>query len=138
KNGMSVQDFDATRQFLTKYVNVLTKAQDEQLGYALDSKYYDIPNFSDYVRSALAKLTREDVNRAIKKYLQADNLKIVVVTKNAAAFRSSALSNNPSPISYATPPAKEILDEDKVIESYKLNFNPKRVEVIPVDRVFQK
>ena len=35
-------------------------------------------------------------------------------------------------------PAKEILDEDKIIESYKLNFNPKKVEVIAVDQVFQK
>ena len=138
KNGMSREDFDATRQFMTKYVNVLTKAQDEQLGYALDSKYYGIPNFGDYVRGALAKLTLDDVNRAIKKYLTADNVKIVVVTKDGSAFKEAAVSNKPSPISYATPPPKEILDEDKLIESYKLNFNPKRVEVVPVDRVFQK
>jgi len=59
KKGMSAEAFEATRQFLTKCVNVLTKAQDEQLGYALDSKYYDISNFNDYVRTALAKLTLE-------------------------------------------------------------------------------
>jgi zinc protease len=86
----------------------------------------------------LAKLTLDDVNRAIKKYLQADNVKIVVVTKNGAAFKAAAMSNKPSPISYASPPPKEILDEDRVIESYKLNFNTKRVEVVPVDKVFQK
>jgi len=137
-SGMSKEDFEATRQFLTKYVNVLTKAQDEQLGYALDSRYYGIPNFGDYVRGALAKLTLEDVNRAIKKYLQADNVKIVVVTKDGAAFKQAAIENKPSPISYATPPPKEILDEDKIIENYRLNFNAKRVEVLPVDQVFQK
>jgi zinc protease len=54
------------------------------------------------------------------------------------AYKQAAMENKPSPISYATPPPKEILDEDKLIESYKLNFNPKRVEVVPVDRVFQK
>jgi zinc protease len=138
KNGLSREDFEATRQFLSKYVNVLTKAQDEQLGYALDSKYYGIPNFNDYVRGALAKLTLEDVNRVIKKYLQADNVKIIVVTKDAEAFKQAALSGKPSPISYTQPPPKDILDEDKIIESYKLNFNPKRVEVVPVDSVFQK
>lgn len=138
KDGMSREDFEATRQFLTKYVNVLTKAQDEQLGYALDSKYYGIPNFGDYVRGALAKLTLEDVNRAIKKYLQADNVKIVVVTKDGAAFKQAAVENKPSPINYTSPPPKEILDEDKIVESYKLNFNPKRVEVVAVDAVFQR
>jgi zinc protease len=65
--ALSKDDFEATRQFLSKYVNVLTKAQDEQLGYALDSKFYGIGNFNEYVRGALAKLTLEDVNRVIKK-----------------------------------------------------------------------
>ncbi|MFY9556062.1 MAG: insulinase family protein, partial [Blastocatellia bacterium] len=113
-------------------------AQDEQLGYALDSRYYGIGNFTDYVRGGLAKLTPEDVNRAIKKYLQADNVKIVVVTKDAKAFMQAAVEDKPSPISYTSAPPKEILDEDKIIESYKLNLNPKRVEVVPVDQVFQK
>ena len=42
------------------------------------------------------------------------------------------------PISYTSPPAKEILDEDKLIESYKLSLDPKRVEVVPVEQVFQQ
>ena len=137
-NGMSQQDFEATRSFLTKNVNTLTKTQDAQLGYAIDSKYYGIPSFTDYVRDQLAKLKLEDVNRAIKKHLQAENVKIVVVTKDAESFKQAAVENKPSPISYTQAPAKEILDEDKVIEGYKLNFNPKKVEVVPVDRVFQK
>jgi zinc protease len=139
RNGMSQEDFEATRRFLTKNVNALTKTQDAQLGYALDSKYYGIPTFTDYVRDQLAKLKLEDVNRAIKNYLQTENVKIVVVTKNAEEFKQAAMSGKPSPITYtATPKEKEILDEDKIIESYKLNLSPKKVEVVPVDQVFQK
>ncbi|MEN3335072.1 MAG: zinc protease [Blastocatellia bacterium] len=138
RDGMTEKDFEATRQFLSKFVNVLTKDQDAQLGYALDSRYYGIPSFTDYVRAQLAKLTLADVNRAIKKYLQADNLKIVVITKDAAGFKEAAVANKPSPISYTSPPPKEILEEDKLIESYKLNFNPSRVEIMPVEQVFQK
>jgi zinc protease len=108
------------------------------LGYALDSRYYGIPNFTDYVRAQLEKVTLEDANRVIKKYLQADNMKIVVVTKDAEAFRNAAAENKPSPISYTSPPAKEILEEDKLIEKYKLGLNPKEVEVVPVAQVFQK
>ena len=136
--GISKADFEATRQFLTKYVNVLTKTQDAQLGYALDSRFYGIPTFNDYVRDRLAKLTVDDVNRAIKKYLQADNVQIVVVTKDAEGFRKAALEGKPSPISYTAPPPKEILEEDKTIEKYNLSFNPKAVEVVPVDRIFEK
>ena len=138
RNGMSQEDFEATRRFLTKNVNALTKTQDSQLGYAMDSKYYGIPTFTDYIRDQLAKLKLEDVNRAIKKYLQSENIKIVVVTKEAEEFKQAAMSGKPTPISYTSAPAKEILDEDKLIESYKLNFNSKKVEVVPVEQVFQK
>lgn len=138
KSGMSREDFDATRRFLTKNVNALTKTQDAQLGYAIDSKYYGIPTFTDYVRDQLAKLKLEDVNRTTKKYLQAENVKIAVVTKDADAFKQAALDGKPSPISYTSMPPKEILDEDKIIESYKLSFNAKKVEVVPVAVVFQK
>ncbi|MEK6405956.1 MAG: pitrilysin family protein [Acidobacteriota bacterium] len=138
QSGMSQEDFEATRRFLTKNVNALTKTQNAQLGYAIDSKYYGIPGFTDYVRDQLAKLKLEDANRAIKKHLQADNVKIAVVTKDADAFKQAAVDGKPSPISYTSLPPKEILDEDKIIESYKLNFNQKKVEVVPVDKVFQK
>jgi zinc protease len=138
KNGMTQEDFEATRRFLTKNVNALTKTQDAQLGYAIDSKYYGIPSFTDYVRDQLSKLTLEDVNRAIRKHLQADNAKIVVVTKDAEAFKQAAVEGKPSPISYTSAPPKEILEEDKAIESYKLTFNPSKVEVVPVDQVFQR
>ena len=138
RNGMSQEDFEATRRFLTKNVNALTKTQDAQLGYSIDSKYYGIPTFTDYVRDQLAKLKLEDVNRAIKKHLQSENVKIEVVTKNAEEFKDAALSGKPSPVNYTSQPPKEILEEDKTIESYKLNFNPSKVQVVPIEQVFQR
>jgi hypothetical protein len=60
------------------------------------------------------------------------------VTKNAEEFREAALNGKPSPVSYTSMPPKEILDEDKTIESFKLSFNPKKVEVVPVEQVFQR
>jgi zinc protease len=138
RNGMSQEDFEATRRFLTKNVNALTKTQDAQLGYSIDSKYYGIPTFTDYVRDQLSKLKLEDVNGAIKKHLQSANVKIVVVTKNAEEFKDAALNGKPAPVSYTSMPPKEILEEDKTIESFKLNFNPKKVEVVPVEQIFEK
>jgi zinc protease len=136
--GMSKEDFEATRLFLSKFVNVLTKTQDSQLGYALDSRYYGIPNFNDYIRERLSKLTLEDVNRVIKKYLQADNIKIVVVTRDGEAIKNAAVANQPSPISYASLPPKEILEEDKLIEKYPIKIQPNEVQILPIDQVFQR
>jgi zinc protease len=137
EQGITPEDFEATRRFLGKFVNVLTATQNAQLGYALDSDFYGLPEFTGYVRDKLSALTIDDVNRAIRNYLQADDVKIVVVTKSAARFKEAALSGASSPISYTAPTPDEVLEEDKIIERYELSFNALRVRIVPVDQVFQ-
>lgn len=137
RKGMSKQDFDATREFLTKYVNVLTATQDAQLGYALDSRYYKIKDFPTYMREQLARLTLADVNRAIKQYLRSDAMRIAIVTKDAEGLRDAILADKPSPMNYNAPKPKEITDEDKTIERYKIVVKPAGVTIVPVDKIFQ-
>src|SRR6185295_2718345 len=137
REGMSKEAFESTREFLSKYVNVLTATQDAQLGYALDSRYYKIKDFPTYMREQLAKLTLEDVNRAIRQYLKSDAMRIAIVTKDASGLRDAILANKLSPITYTAPPAKEFLDEDKLIESYKIAVKRADVSILPIDKVFQ-
>ena len=137
REGMSKEAFESTREFLSKYVNVLTATQDAQLGYALDSRYYHIADFPTYMREQLAKLTLEDVNRAIRQYLKSDAVRIAIVTKDAAGLRDAIVRNKPSSITYNAPKPKEITDEDKAIEGYKIVVKPADVTIVPVDRVFQ-
>ncbi len=134
--GISQNDFEATRQFLSKFVNLLTQTQSTQLGYAIDSKYYGIPEFNGYLKGALARLTLNDVNAAIRKYLHPTNLDILVVTKDAQAMKDAILSGAPSAIIYVSPKPPEVLEEDKRIGSYKLEVGS--VDVVPVDAVFEK
>jgi zinc protease len=137
REGMSQEAFESTREFLSKYVNVLTATQDDQLGYALDSRYYVIKDLPTYMREQLAKLTLADVNRAIKQYLKSDAMRISIVTKDAAGLRDAILNNKPSPITYNAPKPKEITDADKLIESYKIVVKPADVTIVPADKVFQ-
>jgi zinc protease len=137
RDGMSQAAFESTREFLSKYVNVLTATQDDQLGYALDSRYYGIKDFPTYMREQLAKLTLADVNRAIRQYLKSDAMRIAIITKDAAGFRDAITSNGPSPITYNAPKPKEIADEDKIIQVYRINVRPADVTIVPVDKVFQ-
>ena len=137
RDGMSKEAFEATREFLTKYNNILTQTQDAQLGYALDSRYYNIPDYVTYMREQLAKLTLDDVNNAIRKYLKSDAMRIAIITKDAEALRDAVVSNRPSPITYNSPKPKEITDEDKVIEAYKINVKPDDVVIVPVEKVFE-
>jgi zinc protease len=136
KQGMSKEDFESTRTFLSKFVNLLTQTQSDQLGYALDSRYYDTPEFTTYVKDALRKLTLEQVNEAIQKHLRSTDLDVVLVTKDAQGMKKAIQSGAPSPPHYVSPPPQEVLDEDKVIDRYKLDVGS--IEVIPADTVFEK
>lgn len=137
RDGMSREAFEATREFLSKYVNILTQTQDAQLGYALDSRYYHTPDFNTYMREQLSKLTLEDVNRAIREHLKTDRMRIVIVTKDDGVLRDAITSNKPSPITYNSPKPKEVTDEDRVIETYPIDVKPEHIAVVPVERVFQ-
>ncbi|HVD62505.1 MAG TPA: pitrilysin family protein [Gemmatimonadaceae bacterium] len=137
-NGMSENDFQATRQYLMKNVYVMTATQDQQLGYALDSKWYGIPEYTQYMRSALQKLTRADVNAAIKRNLSAKDLSVVIITKDASGLRDALVADGFSPIKYDADKPADLLAEDKVIGARKLGLSADKVKVTPVEEVFAK
>ncbi|HYB53661.1 MAG TPA: insulinase family protein [Thermoanaerobaculia bacterium] len=138
QNGLSEEDFQKTRGYLMKNVYVMTATQNEQIGYALDSKWYGIGEFTETMRSRLAQLTRNDVNRAIQKHLTAGDLSVVVVTKDAKDLRDRLLADGFSPITYDGEKPKELLDEDKIIGARKLGLAPDRVRITPVEEVFAR
>jgi zinc protease len=137
REGMSKETFEATRDFLLKNINILTSTQDANLGYALDSRFYGIPDFNTYMRDRLSRLTLQDVNNAIQRHLKSDRMRIVMVTKDAEALREAIINNTSSPIKYNAPKPDDILAEDKVIQDYRINVKPEDVVIVPVERVFQ-
>ena len=138
KNGISKEDFSATKNFLGKYVDILTNTPSKQLGYDLDSRYYKTDEFTKVIKEKLRTLKVEDVNNAIKKYLQADNIKFVFITKDAQDLKKRLIANTPSPIIYDATKPVEILEEDKIIQNYHLDFKEDKVRVVPVTNVFGK
>ena len=137
KNGMTEATFNETREFLSKYVNILTQTQDAALGYDLDSRYYGTANFNQYMKESLAKLTLADVNAAIKRHLAPGSMQIVMITKDAETLKNNLLANAASPIKYNSEKPQSILDEDKIIENYKLAIKPADVTITPVEKVFE-
>jgi zinc protease len=138
KDGLSKEDFEATREYLMKNVYLLTSTQDQQLGYAIDSAWYGIPEFTSYMREKLAKLTREEVNAAIRKHFSSKDLAVVVVTKDAAVLKQQLVTDTAPAIKYDSEKPKEVYAEDKLIGAMKLGIKPENVKITPVDEVFAK
>jgi zinc protease len=137
RDGIPEDAFERTREFLTKYVNVLTATKSAELGYAIDSLYYGIPRYGEYIRTSLAKLKREDVNRVIRQYLRSDRLLIVAVTKDAGGLKRQLTSGEPSPMTYNSPKPQALLEEDRLVEKRPLAVKPENIVVIPAAKVFE-
>jgi zinc protease len=138
QNGLTEEDFQATREYLMKNVYLLTATQEQQLGYAIDSKWYGIPDFATMMRDRLSKLKRADVNAAIRKHFSAKDLHVVFITKEADALKATLLADDVSTIRYDSEKPKDVSDEDKVIGALKLGLKPGNVKITPVEDVFAK
>lgn len=137
KNGISAEDFERTKEFLGKYVNVLTKTKSAELGYAIDSLAYGIPDYNRYIKDAVAKLTREQVNAAIRKHLRSDRLQIVAVAANAEDLKKQIAGAGPSAIQYNSAKPAHILAEDKIVGAWDLGLRAQDVEIVPAAKVFE-
>lgn len=128
-NGLTKEDFEATRTFLRSYIKLYIATPANQLGYLMDSRFYGRKNYIKDMDALLATLTLDDVNNAIKKYWRVDNMDVAIVTDKSEAepLAKSIRENLPSPMSYSNAVKaglpKAVLEEDDIVAHYKLNVH---------------
>jgi zinc protease len=138
-NGMTAEEFELTREFLSKYSLHFAETTSARLGYAVDDRFYGLPfSHLDRFRQAMKEMTVEDVNRAIRAHLQAQDLKIAIVTGDAEKMQAVLASGAPTPITYVSEKPAAVLEEDKQIVSFPLGIAAENIRVVPVESVFQK
>lgn len=134
--GMTREEFELTRDFVVSYSKLWAQSLSARLGILMDSEFYGMPYWIDEIEARLSKLTVEDVNRAIRKYIHADDYVAVLITANAAALQETLRQDAPSPKAYDNPPTAEIAAEDKKFVDLKVA--PTSIGIVPVEQVFQK
>jgi zinc protease len=136
EKGLTQQEFDLTRDFLTSYSKLWARSASDRLGFQMDSRFYGTPYFIDEIDRRLKTLTVADVNRAVKKYLQVDSFDAVVVTSEAQALAATIKADQPATVKYDNPVPPEVTTADKEIQSIKIQ--PAEVKVVPVGEMFEK
>lgn len=133
KNGMTKKDFEATRTFLRSYIKLYVQTPSSRLGYLMDSKFYGKKDYVNEMDKQLAKLSLADVNKAIKKYWQTENMCVTIVTDKSEAepLAKSLKENLVSPMSYSNIVKaglpKVVLEEDDAVANFKLNVNEVKI-----------
>jgi zinc protease len=140
--GMSKEEFENTRDFLKSYSKLYIETPAKKLGFLMDSHFYGRKDWISELDGLLAKVTVEDVNKAIKKYWQTKNMEIVIVTDESEVkpLAESLRNNSPSPMSYSntlkSSLPKDILDEDNFVATYPMKV--REVRIINSDDTFKK
>jgi zinc protease len=140
EKGMTEQQFTETRKFLVNYSKLWAATSGRRLGYVMDSEFYGTDYFIDRIEKELASMTAADVNAAIKKHLNASNIRIAVVVDEGkgADFLRDLSGNATPPMTYQAEPAASLLTEDQAILGYPLKINAAKSRVVHARELFEE
>ena len=140
KNGLTQDQFELTRSFVSKYSLNFAVSTEDRLGYALDDRIYGVrsPGHLANFRHVVPTLKLAEVNAAIRKYLRPERMWIALVSEQADSLAERLASGTATPMSYASPKPDAVLAEDKTIEAYPLGLRREQIQVVPVDAMFAR
>ena len=159
RQGMTAEECElAKNKAKVLYLN-LAETGSRLLAYKLDDAFYGMSaaGYLDHYVQAIDRLTPEEVNRAIRKYLQAESLKYIIVTDeqwadrlkdDIASDRNSKgkdfesynidFTTAPGDTLWQFPKSKiEVVQMDKVWESYWLDIPRENIHVVPSSQLFE-
>jgi len=131
EQGLSPEQFELRRGFLRGYTRLWEQTDQRRLGYAIDSLFYGTPGFLEQYRAALAKMTPESVQAAVRRQLRPEALNFAFVAQDADGLAKLLAEQPPSTISYASPKPPALLEEDKAIVVQPLPIRPDAIRVVP-------
>lgn len=141
EKGMGEEEFELTKKFLRSYTKLYAQTPEQQLGFRMDSRFYNRADWLKELDGMLEKVTYPEMMMAMRKYFQTQNMFITIITDKTESqpLKESLEKNLTSPMSYSnalkavlTP---EILNEDKTVSDYKLNI--KKVSIVNSADVFK-
>jgi zinc protease len=150
RNGMTPEQVDAAKQKARILYLNYADSRARQLGYRLDDMFYGMKDHG-YLQDMLANIdqvTAQQVNAAIKKYLQVANLKYVIVTNESGAQKLAediagdtnvvSKTREEYHISEPVPPEKQkMLDQDEEWKAYKLNIPRENITIVKAEQMFE-
>ena len=158
RTGLSEEQCELSKNKARVLYLSLAETGSRLLANRLDSEFYGMePGYLDGYLNRINSVTCAQVNAAIRKYLQAGNLKYVVVTSKDAApkiaeqIASSAPAWGKKPADYQIDVKEEggqkayivpesklaLLQLDSAWAHYWLNLPRDRIRIVPAEKLFE-
>ncbi|MDH3458663.1 MAG: insulinase family protein [Gemmatimonadota bacterium] len=138
-SGMTEETLESTQQFLRNYVLNWSATVNRRLAYAVDDAFYGLRSgYLASIRPGIAALTLDQVNAAIRRHLQDQNMYLVFITADAEAMKQKLLSGTLTPITYAGEKSPEHMAEDEAIASFPIPVAAENITIIGINEVFER
>jgi len=137
QQGLSDQDFEASRTFLVKFLAQLTDTGSRRLGHDLDMAELGLDGgYVALLKSRLQSLTRAQVNAAITRHLRATNLEVVMVSGDPETLKQD-LTASICPLPAYQSPKPNLKTEDEAISRLALDLKPEDITITPLEAEFR-
>jgi len=158
RTGMTEEQCDLAKNKARVLYLSLGETGVRLLGYKLDDDFYGMaPGYLDGYLKNIDGVSCSEVNAAIKKYLQAENLKYVIITDDEVAPKLAETIAAAGPAwgkapadyqidvkdeggqkTYLVPEGKlDLLRLDAAWAYYPLDIPKKRIRIVPAEKMFQ-
>lgn len=139
ENGLPSEEVERSKTYLYNFAVTFGSTTLRRLAFAVDDAFYGLEGdgFLADIRPAVQEMTPEEVNAAIDEHFQAENMVLVVITRDAEAFKQKLLSGEKTLIAYAGEQPPEILAEDQEIAAYPIPVMAEDIEILDILEVFE-
>ncbi len=134
--GLTQDDVDRTRQFLSRYVKLLMKTESIRQGYAIDSAFYGTAEYVEYITSSLATLTPDAIHAAIRRHLHPSRFCLVAVGPGMQSFAEVLRDNTPTPFLAPGPLSADLLADNEAAARWPLQFGT--IDILSSKEVFNQ
>lgn len=136
--GLDQAGVDGTRQFLEGYTRLWDLTPNRRLGYALDDRFYGTEHHLEQYRAALAGLTPDKVNAAIRAHLVKRPLYVAIVAQDAEGLRQALIAGAKTEKVYQAKVDDSVLREDESVSVLPLGIEASDVKVVKVEELFER
>jgi zinc protease len=158
RDGLTAEQVEAAKNKARVLYLSLAENVDRLVGYKLDDEFYGLtPGYLDQYLARIDAVTPQAVNAAIRKYLQTENIRYVVITDQGLAEKlANDIANNQNAggktpkqyqldseqregVQYWLVPEDRLktLQQDAVWESYRLEIPRSNIRVIKAEQMFE-
>jgi len=158
RTGLTAEQVEAAKNKARVLYLSLAENVDRLVGYRLDDEFYGLaPGYLDQYLARIDAVTTESVNKAIREYLQAENVQYVIITdeelaeKLADDIANGRNAHGKSPKEYQIDSEErdgvkywllnetrlKILQQDVVWNAYRLEIPRSNIRVVKAAEMFE-